>query len=705
MLPGYFHPDTIMTMPANAPSAARKTHTFTHHGITVEDPYAWLRDPNYPQVDAPEVLEYLTQENNYFDAYMAPLQPLVEQVFEELKARQPEQDNSVPYLKNGYWYQWRFEKDAQYRCWYWAAEATPQDWQVLLDERKLADGHKYFSLGSLAVSPDNNKLAYSLDVDGSERYTLHIIDINSCTAVANPIEATIGTPVWNADSTALFYVIVNDQWQPLEVYQHTLTSSDNDPLIFKESDTTLRVSLSLTQSEQWVLLNSGGHTSNEVYVIPRANFSQAPRLMEARQDNVEYNVDHGNGEFVIRSNVRQANFDIYRTAEDTPEQAHWQLWIEGDKQHYLTGHVILANYLVIEERINGLDQIRVVDDQNASHYLTFPEAAYEAEVGITPEFDTHHLRITYASMVTPNTVFDYNLIDRTFTTLKVKEIPSGYTANEFRTERLIATARDGVEVPISLVYHQDTPLNGSAPVYLYAYGAYGIAMTPGFSAARISLLQRGFIYAIAHIRGGDDLGYHWYTEGKLDKRTNTFNDFVDAARHLISAKYASPGNIAIAGGSAGGELMGAVVNQAPELWGAVAAHVPFVDVLNTMLDETLPLTPPEWEEWGNPIADKAAFEFIASYSPYDQLQTGAYPPILVTAGLNDPRVTYWEPAKYVAKLRTLKQDKTPLLLKTNMGAGHGGQSGRFDSLKELAEEYAFFLTELGVHNDASSASQ
>lgn len=705
MLRGYFQANAIMTKPANPPSAARKEHTFTHHGITMADPYAWLRDPAYPQVDAPEVLEYLAQENEYFDAYMAPLQPLVEQVFEELKARQPDEDASVPYLKNGYWYQWRFEKDAQYRCWYRAAEAAPQDWQVLLDERELAAGHEYFSLGSLAVSPDNSKLAYSLDVDGSERYTLRIIDIISRTALANPIKATIGTPVWNADSTAFFYVIVNDQWQPLEVYRHTLTSTDNDVLIYKESDTTLRVSLSLTQSEQWVLLNSGGHTSNEVYVIPRANFSQPPRLMEPRQDNVEYFVDHGNGEFVIRSNFRQANFDIYRTSQDTPQQKNWQLWIEGDKQHYLTGHVILANYLVIEERINGLDQIRVVADEDASHYLTFPEAAYEAEVGITPEFDTDHLRITYASMVTPNTVFDYNLIDRTFTTLKVKEIPSGYAANEFRTERLMATARDGVEVPISLVYHIDTPLDGSAPVYLYAYGAYGIAMTPGFSAARISLLQRGFIYAIAHIRGGDDLGYHWYTDGKLDKRTNTFNDFVDAAQHLIDAKYASPGNIAIAGGSAGGELMGAVVNQAPELWGAVAAHVPFVDVLNTMLDKTLPLTPPEWEEWGNPIEDKAAFEFIASYSPYDQLQTGAYPPILVTAGLNDPRVTYWEPAKYVAKLRTLKQDKTPLLLKTNMGAGHGGQSGRFDSLKELAEEYAFVLTELGVSNHPSSTSR
>ncbi|XOV82551.1 MAG: S9 family peptidase [bacterium] len=690
------------TMPPVAPA---RPHLFSHHGITVEDPYAWLRDPGYPQVDDAEILSYLRAENSYFEQYMAPLQPVVEQIFEELKARQPEDDASVAYLKNGFWYQWRFEKGAQYRRWYRAPEARPDNWQLLLDEPALAEGHAYFSLGALAVSPDGSKLAYSIDVDGSERYTLHIIDIGSRTPLSAPIAATMGSPIWNTQSDALLYVVVNDQWQPLEVYQHNLFErSTHDRLVHKETDTTLRVSLELSQSEEWVILNAGGHTSNAVFVIPRQDFDTPLRLIEPRRDDVEYYVDHGNGEFVIRSNVRQANFDVFRVNEKQPEQSNWQLWIAGDERHYLTGHLILKNHLLVEERIDGLDQIRVIDQQDTQHYLEFPEAAYEAGIGFVPDFDTLNVRISYASMVTPNTVFEYNLEDRSFTTLKVKQIPSGYDASQFTTERLMATARDGVAVPVSLVYHRDTAVDGRAPVYLYAYGAYGHAITPGFSAARISLLERGFIFAIAHIRGGDDLGYHWYTDGKLDKRTNTFNDFVDVAKHLIQNHYATAGHIAIAGGSAGGELMGAVVNQAPELWGAVAAHVPFVDVLNTMLDETLPLTPPEWAEWGNPLKDKKAFEFIRSYSPYDQLQPGAYPPIMVTAGLNDPRVTYWEPAKYVAKLRTLKKDTTALVLKTNMGAGHGGQSGRYDALRELAEEYAFFLHELGVSNQAPTLS-
>ena len=694
-----------MPTPSVPPVATRKPHSFSHHGITVEDPYAWLRDPGYPQVDDADILSHLQAENAYFEEYMAPLQPVVEQIFEELKARQPEDDASVPYLKNGFWYQWRFEKDAQYRRWYRAPQATPDAWQLLLDEPALADGHEYFSLGALAVSPDGSKLAYSIDVDGSERYMLHLVEIESRTRLSAPIPATMGSPIWNAQSDALFYVVVNEQWQPLEVYQHNLLDSDGeDRLVYKETDTTLRVSLDLTQSEEWVILNFGGHTSNAAFVIPRQDFNSPLRLIEARRDDVEYYVDHGNGEFVIRSNVREDNFDIYRVAQDQPAQSNWQLWVAGDNRHYLTGHVVFKNHLLVEERIDGLDQIRVIDNQGNQHYVAFPEAAYEAGIGLTPDFDTTTVRINYASMVTPNTVFEYNLAERTFTTLKVKQIPSGYEASQFTTERLTATARDGVEIPVSLVYHRDTIVDGRAPVYLYAYGAYGHAISPGFSAARISLLERGFIFAIAHIRGGDDLGYHWYTDGKLDKRTNTFNDFVDVAKDLIQNNYASAGHIAIAGGSAGGELMGAVVNQAPELWGAVASHVPFVDVLNTMLDETLPLTPGEWAEWGNPITDQAAFEFIQSYSPYDQLQPGAYPPIMVTAGLNDPRVTYWEPAKYVAKLRTLKQDSTTLLLKTNMGAGHGGQSGRFEALRELAEEYAFFLHELGISNQAPTTT-
>ena len=689
-----------MTNIEPTPQAEPKPHTYTHHGVTIEDSYAWLRDPNYPTVDSEEILAYLSAENDYFEAFMQPLQPLVNELFEELKNRQPAEDESVPYCKNGFLYQWRYHKDAQYRTWYRAPVDSPDDWHILLDERELANGHDYFSLGALAVSPDASKLAYSVDTDGSERYLLHVLDIGSGASLTPPIADTLGSPTWNSDSTAMLYVVVNQQWQPLEVYRRELGSSDSsatDPLIFSETDTSCRVSLDTSQSEEYVFINSGGHTSNEVFLLPRHDLSRAPELIAAKQDNLEYYVDHGNGEFVIRSNLRQSNFDIYRTDQNRPQKQHWQLMVRGDEQHYLTGHLVIAGHLLIEERVDGLDQIRVVPvvpNQGDSHYIEFPEAAYSVSIGTNAEFESQTLRLSYTSMVTPQTVYEYDLADQHLTTLKIQQIPSGYHSEEFVTTRLVAKARDGTGVPVSLVHHKSTRLDGSAPLYLYGYGAYGFAISPGFSASRISLLERGFIFAIAHIRGGDDLGYDWYTQGKLNQRTNTFNDFVDVAKYLIAENYAEAGNIAIAGGSAGGELMGAVVNQAPQLWGVVAAHVPFVDVLNTILDETLPLTPPEWEEWGNPITDPEAFAYIRSYSPYDQLKPGAYPPMMVTAGLNDPRVTYWEPAKYVAKLRALKTDANPLLLKTNMGAGHGGQSGRFEALKELAEEYAFFLTVL-----------
>ena len=357
---------------------------------------------------------------------------------------------------------------------------------------------------------------------------------------------------------------------------------------------------------------------------------------------------------------------------------------------------MFEDFVAVQERIDGLDQVRLIDRANESTYIDFPESAYVASLGNNPEFRTDTLRLGYSSMVTPDTVFDYHLDSGELEPRKVRQIPSGYDSSEYVTERVTATARDGAQVPASIVRHKDTPTDGSAPVYLYSYGAYGFAFPPSFSTSRLSLLDRGFIYAIAHIRGGDDLGYHWYEAGKLDKRTNTFNDFVDVARSLIERGYVAEGRIVISGGSAGGQLMGAVVNQAPELWGAVVAHVPFVDVLNTILDETLPLTPIEWPEWGNPIEDRDAFEYIRSYSPYDQLRRRDYPPMLVTGGLNDPRVTYWEPAKYVAKLRTLKTDDNLLLLKTNMGAGHGGRSGRYESIYETAEEYTFILATMGA---------
>ena len=404
--------------------------------------------------------------------------------------------------------------------------------------------------------------------------------------------------------------------------------------------------------------------------------------------------------FVIRTNDVHKNNRLATAPADDPRglavEESWTTLVEASDSHYIRNFQPFRDFIAVEERIDGLDHVRLIHRSGESSYVEFPESAYTAHIGTNAEFETGTLRLGYTSMVTPATVFDYHLDTSELEVRQVQQVPSGYDDTAYVTERLTATARDGAGVPVSIVRRKDTPVDGSAPLYLYGYGAYGHAIPPSFSTARLSLLDRGFIYAIAHVRGGDDLGYHWYEAGKLERRTNTFHDFIDAARALVKKGYGSQGRIAIAGGSAGGELVGAAVNLAPELWGAAAADVPFVDVLNTMLDDTLPLTPIEWPEWGNPIEDKAAFDYIRSYSPYDQLQRRSYPPMLVTGGLNDPRVTYWEPAKYVAKMRALKTDDNLLLLKTNMGAGHGGRSGRYDRLYEVAEEYAFMLAALGV---------
>ena len=681
--------------PPKAPVATRRIHRQTWHGVVLEDAYAWLRDPHYPQVETPEILAYLQAENQYFSACMQPLAPLVETLFAEMKARQVPADEGVPYREGAFFYQWRFHADHQYRTWYRAPLQAPENWQLLLDENRLADRHDFFALGDFAVSPCGGKLAYSADTHGDERYTLCVVDLDSGEELTQAINATDGSMVWGSDSQALLYVPVNEQWQPLQVRLRQLQSSpDADSLIFEESDPAYRVQISLSQSAAWVCIESGKHNSNETYIVPRDHLGDTPLLLRPREENVEYHVDHGNGAFFIRSNLRHQNFDLYRLEDTAPQQTDWELLLAGDDRLYLTGHIVLDGYLIVEERADGVEQIRVRQHCGDTHHIPFTEASYSVGIGAHADFASTHLRLYYNSLTTPHTVFDYDLERRQLIERKVQRVPGGYEAHQYVTARLLAEARDGTRVPISLVYHRDTPIDGSAPLYLYAYGAYGLGTPVNFSSTRLSLLERGFIYAIAHVRGGDELGYPWYAQGKLDQRNNTFNDFVDCAETLIEKGYTRSGRLVISGGSAGGELMAAVVNQAPQLWGAVAAHVPFVDVLNTMLDASLPLTPPEWSEWGNPIEDADAFALIRAYSPYDQLKAGHFPPMLVTAGLNDPRVTYWEPAKYVAKLRTLKKDSHPLLLKTHMGAGHAGQSGRYEALRETAEEYAFLLDAL-----------
>ena len=680
------------------PVAQRRPYRHSYHGVDLDDPYFWLQDPGYPQVEDTDVLAYLDEENAYFESWYEPHQGLTQTLFEELKGRKPEQDESVPYEKNGYRYQWRFNAGDQYRVWLrQSATDESEQWATLLNENTLAEGCEYFRLGALAVSPDGTMLAFSTDTNGSERFTLKVIEIASGEVLTTAIENCAGSVIWSADSHGFAYRLVNENWRPDRALYRELTSGE-DTLLYQEKDDSFFVGLGLSQSEQLMFISSGDHVTSEVRFVPRDNLRAEQTLIATRREGHEYDVEHQGddaetGRLIIRSNRNHPNFDLFETPVATPEEAHWQILLPGDESHYLMGHVAFADALIVCLRINGLDQVQIVDN-SGSHLIEFPEPAYSVDLGTNPNYRTNALRLAYTSMVTPHTVFDYHWQTKSLTRLKVQEIPGGYEASDFVSERRQVIARDGAQVPMSVVRHKDTPIDGTAPIYLYGYGAYGHAIPPSFSSNLISLLERGFSFAIAHIRGGDDLGYHWYTAGKLQERTNTFNDFVDCARHLIDSGYTQAGKIAIGGGSAGGELMGAVVNQAPELFGAVAAHVPFVDVLTTMLNPDLPLTPMEWPEWGNPIDDEEAFHYMRSYSPVDQVCAQNYPPMLVTAGLNDPRVTYWEPAKWVAKLRHTKTDDNILLLKTNMGAGHGGQSGRFTALQELAEEYAFFLAHL-----------
>ncbi len=678
------------------PVAPRKPHRFTRHGFSVEDPYHWLRDPEYPDVNDPEILGYLEAENAYFDAVMAPHQPLIEQLFAELKARQQPDEAAVPWKDGPYEYQWRYSEDAQYRVWTRWPVGKPDAVQILLDEPALALGHDYFSLGGLDVSPNGRYLAYSTDTDGSERYTVRIKDLDTGELLAEEIAGTSGATVWANDNTTLFYVMLTENWQPYLVRAHRLgaaVASDRD--VYEEASGTFFVSVAKTLSDAFVLISAGDHVTNEIRFIPADAPNTAATLIAPRRTGHEYDVEHHGAHFYIRTNDRHENFRVVRAPLSDPGETNWPSVIEGSARDYLTGLDCFADFMVLEQRVDGLDQIRIRDYDGNEHNVAFPESSYDAGLGTNAEYTTRVLRIGYDSMVTPQTVFDYDLATRTLVTRKVRQVPSGYDASQYATERLMASARDGVKVPISIVYRRDFVRDGTRPLYLYAYGAYGVAMSPSFSTARLSLLDRGFAYAIAHVRGGDELGYAWYEAGKLDKRTNTFNDFIDAANFLVQQGYTGEGRLVASGGSAGGTLTGAVANSAPKLWGAVVSHVPFVDVLNTILDDTLPLTKLEWPEWGNPVDDKAAFETIRSYAPYEQLRQQDYPPMLVTAGLNDPRVTYWEAAKYVAKLRALKTDENVLLLKTNMGAGHQGKSGRYDSLREVAEEYAFVLSVMG----------
>jgi len=690
---------TILPAPADLspPVAEQRPYTATHHGIRLEDPYHWLKDPGYPEVTDSDVLDYLKAENSYFEAVMAPHKPLTDTLFEELKGRIKEDDSSVPVKDGDYLYWWRFETGAQYRQWLRkpANAAEDADGEVFLDEPALAEGLDYFSVRAVEVSPSGNLLAWASDTDGSERYTIRVRNLETGETLSDEISNTGGSIVWSEGAPAFLYTELSEQHRPYRVWVHQLgQSADKDVLIYEEKDPSFFVGIGKTQSRMFLTIGAGDHVTSEIRLIDANDPLGDQKLVAERESGHEYDVAHAGDRLFIRTNDIHKNFRLVMAPLANPVRSEWSEVVPGDDRQYLRGVEAFQDFLVLEDRVAGIDRIKLRTYTGEETIIKFPEAVYSAGLGSNPEFYAPKLRVGYTSMITPGTVYDYEVGTETLITRKVQEIPSGYDKDNYRTQRTIVTARDGEKVPVSIVYHKDYKNGG--PLHLYGYGAYGMGMTPGFSTARLSLLDRGFAFAIAHIRGGDEMGYGWYEAGKLRHRTNTFHDFVDCAHGLISEGFGKKGSITISGGSAGGTLMGAVLNDAPELWRGAVAHVPFVDVLNTMLDDTLPLTPIEWPEWGNPIASEEDYRYIQSYSPYDQTEAKDYPPILITAGLSDPRVTYWEPAKWAAKLRAIKTDNNLLMLKTNMGAGHAGKSGRFDSLQEVAEEYTFLLMAFGL---------
>jgi oligopeptidase B len=675
------------------PRAEQRPHSYARHGVAIEDPWHWLRDPAYPEVTDAGILAYLADENAYFERWADQHRALLDQLFEEMKGRIKEDDSSVPIRDGDYFYWSAFTPGDQYRRWYRKPVVGGDD-QVIFDEPAEAEGKEYFRLGALEVSPDGKLLATLADYDGSERFELRIRDLATGRDLETVTKVGIGQPVWTSDSAGVVFNEVNDNWRSYRARYHRLGAPLFEDITLYEETEELGFSVRVGKSHDrsLILISTGDNATSEVRFVPADDPAQPLTLISRRKPNREYHVDAAHGKLWIHTNDDHVNFRLASADPARPEG--WTTVVEGSERVYLTGVTAYRDHLAISSRVDGLDQLLLRTYDGEETRIPFGEASYTAFFHGNPEFGPDTYRLGYSSMVTPMTTYDYHPGRGELEVRKVQEVPSGYDASLYRTERLMIEARDGARVPVSVVYRRGFEKTGAGKLFLYAYGAYGHAIPPAFNSNRMSLLDRGWACAIAHIRGGDDLGYKWFLDGKLTRRTNTFNDFVDVAKGLIAERFTAAGRIAINGGSAGGELMGAVVNSDPELWGAVVADVPFVDVLNTMLDDTLPLTPGEWPEWGNPITDQQAFEYIRSYSPYDNVKAQDYPPMLITGGLTDPRVTYWEPAKWAAKLRATKTDDNLLLLKINMGAGHGGKSGRWEKLHEVAETYAFMITQV-----------
>ena len=684
--------DKPVSLPS-PPTAEQRPYSYERHGVTVADPWHWLRDPKYPEVDDPDVLAYLHAENDYFEAWKGQHQALIDQLFEEMKGRIKEDDSSVPIRDGEFLYWWAFRPGAQYRTWYRKPVAGGAD-QIIFDEPVEAEGKEYFRLGALEISPDARLAAILVDDDGSERFQLKVRDLATGADVETVTEVGIGQPVWTSGSDGIVFTEVNEHWRSYRARFHRLGRPiDEDVTLYEETEELgFSVGVGRTTDRSLIIVSTGDNATSEVRFVGAGDPTQPLTLVSRRRPNREYHVDSAHGRLWIHTNDDHVNFRLAEADPASPEE--WRTVVAGSHRVYLTGIASYRDHLAISSRVDGLDQLVLRSYDGGEARIPFEEASYSAFFHGNPEFAPAAYRLGYTSMVTPTTTYDYHPDSGELEVRKVQEIPSGYDPSHYAIERVTVDARDGAKVPVSVVYRKGFAKDGGGKLFLYGYGAYGIAIPPAFNSNRISLLDRGWACAIAHIRGGDDLGHQWFLDGKLAKRANTFNDFVDVARGLIAAGFTSAGRIAINGRSAGGELVGAVANSDPELWGAVIGDVPFVDVVNTMLDDTLPLTPGEWPEWGNPITDKAVFDHMRSYSPYDNVTAQDYPPMLITGGLTDPRVTYWEPAKWAAKLRATKTDGNLLLLKINMGAGHGGKSGRWDGLTEVAETYAFMLTEV-----------
>lgn len=668
------------------PKANKVPHVMTEHGDTRTDNYYWLRDDSRKD---PNVLDYLNAENAYTESVMKEGKALEETLFNEMVSRMAQNDESVPYIYNGYTYRTIYQEGKDFPIYQRKPVNSEGEWEVLVDGNERAKGHEFYQLGDLTISPDNKRIAIAEDKEGRRNYNVAYKDLSDNTWKENVLTNISANLVWANDSKTLFYVDKDPQTLlPYQIYRHQYgTDRKQDVKIFEENDDRFYTWMGKSKSEDYILVSIESSTTSESRLID-ANAPEKPMVIfSARQEGREYDIDHFNGEFYIRSNHESELFGLYKTASiDKP----WETVIAPQKEVDLEGFDLFNRWLVVEERKQGLVSLRQIDWKTGqSTNVTFDDPVYMAWLGFNPQADSEELRFGYTSMTTPSSTYQWNMQTHQKQLLKQQEV-KGFERNLYESERIWVKAQDGVEVPVSLVYRKDLFKKGENPILIYGYGSYGSSIDPSFSSPRLSLLDRGFVYAIVHVRGGGELGKRWYNQGKMEHKVNSFTDFIDATKYLIAKGYGAPKHVYAMGGSAGGLLMGAVVNMAPELYRGVVSQVPFVDVVTTMLDASIPLTTGEYEEWGNP-ADKDVYFRLKSYSPYDNVVAKAYPHLLVTTGLHDSQVQYWEPAKWVAKLRELKTDNNLLLLETNMSAGHGGKSGRFNRLRDTAKEYAFIL--------------